>query len=180
MSEMAHLDGVRHRYVGANGICHHVAEAGSADADPVLILHGWPQHWYMARHLIPRLADHHRVLALDLRGFGWTDAPSAGYEKEELATDVLAVLDALGIDRVNLIGHDWGGWIGFLLSLRAPERIDRFLALGITHPWQSIGGDWRQLPRFAYQAPIITPGLGYALHRSGRIVRLALGSGFNG
>ncbi len=174
---MPHVDGVRHRFIGANGIVHHVAEAGADDGDPVLLLHGWPQHWYEWRHLIPALADRHRVLALDLRGFGWSDAPPWGYEKEQLATDVLAVLDALGIDRVKLVGHDWGGWIGFLLCLRAPERFDRFLALGIPHPWQTVGSGWRDLPRFWYQVPIITPGLGYALHRSGLFVRAALRSG---
>ncbi len=167
----------RHRFIGANGIVHHVAEAGADNGDPVLLLHGWPQHWYEWRHLIPALADRHRVLALDLRGFGWSDAPPWGYEKEQLATDVLAVLDALGIDRVKLVGHDWGGWIGFLLCLRAPERFDRFLALGIPHPWQTLGSGWRDLPRFWYQLPIITPGLGYALHRSGLLVRAALRGG---
>ena len=174
---MPHVDGVRHRFIGANGIVHHVAEAGADDGDPVLLLHGWPQHWYEWRHLIPALADRHRVLALDLRGFGWSDAPPWGYEKEQLAIDVLAVLDALGIDRVKLVGHDWGGWIGFLLCLRAPERFDRFLALGIPHPWQTVGSGWRDLPRFWYQVPIITPGLGYALHRSGLFVRAALRRG---
>jgi pimeloyl-ACP methyl ester carboxylesterase len=51
-----------------------------------------------------------------------------------LADDVLAVLDALGIDRVKLVGHDWGGWIGFLLCLKAPQRFERYLALNILHP----------------------------------------------
>ena len=167
-SELPHVDGVRHRFIGANGITFHVAEAGAGD-DVVLLLHGWPQHWYEWRHLIAPLAERHRVIALDLRGFGWSDAPRGGYAKEQLATDVLAVLDALGIERLKLVGHDWGGWIGFLLCLRAPERFERFLALGITHPWQTLGGGWRHLPRFWYQLLIITPGLGYALHRSGAL-----------
>jgi pimeloyl-ACP methyl ester carboxylesterase len=177
LTDLPHVDGVRHRFIGANGIVHHVAEAGADNGDPVVLLHGWPQHWYEWRHLIPELAERHRVLAVDLRGFGWSDAPPFGYEKEELASDILALLDALGIDRVKLVGHDWGGWIGFLLCLRAPERFDRFLALGITHPWQSLGGGWRDLPRFWYQQVIITPGLGYALHRTGLFVRAALRSG---
>ena len=174
---MPHVDGVRHRFVGANGIVFHVAEAGASDGEPVVLVHGWPQHWYEWRYLIPALAERYRVLALDLRGLGWSDAPDWGYEKEQMATDVLAVLDALGVDRVRLVGHDWGGWIGFLLCLRAPERIERFLALGITHPWQTIGGGWRQLPRFWYQLPVITPGLGYALQRSRVMVRAGLRGG---
>ena len=48
---------------------------------------------------------------------------------------MLAVMDELGLERVKLVGHDWGGWIGFLLCLRAPERFDRYLALNILHPW---------------------------------------------
>ena len=87
---------------------------------------------------------------------------------------MLAVLDALGLDRVKLVGHDWGGWIGFLLCLRAPERFERFLALNIPHPWQTLGGGWRQLPRFWYQQVIICPGLGYLLHRIGAFVRAML------
>lgn len=171
------IPGVTHRYVHARGLRFHVAEAGPPDGDPVLLLHGWPQHWYEWRHLVPELAKDHRVIALDLRGFGWSDAPRFGYDKESLATDALAVLDALGLDRVKLIGHDWGGWIGFLICIREPNRIDRFLALGITHPWQSFESGWRHLPRFWYQLVILTPGLGYALHRSGAFVRAALQRG---
>lgn len=159
------IDGVSHRWVEARGLRFHVAEAGSGE-DVVLCLHGWPQHWYEWRHLLSALSDRHRVLALDLRGFGWSDAPRRGYEKENLADDVLAVLDALGIERVKLVGHDWGGWIGFLLCLKAPQRFERYLALNILHPW--LGGLRSLLPygwRFTYQLVIMTPILGYQLHR---------------
>ncbi len=165
----AELDGVTHRTVRARGIEFHVAEAGSGE-DVVLCLHGWPQHWYEWRHLMPALADRHRVLALDLRGFGGSDAPRDGYEKEAMACDVLAVLDELGIERVKLVGHDWGGWIGFLLCLRAPRRFDRFLALNILPPWVSARAMLPHLWRFWYQWLILSPGLGYWLHRSGKFV----------
>ena len=128
MGEPPQVEGVSHRTVRARGLDFHVAEAGEGD-DVVLCLHGWPQHWYEWRHLMPALAAAgHRVLAMDLRGFGWSDAPAGGYEKEKMADDVLAVLDQLGLERVKLVGHDWGGWIGFLLALRAPDRFSRFLA----------------------------------------------------
>jgi pimeloyl-ACP methyl ester carboxylesterase len=155
--------------VRARGVDFHVAEAGSGD-DVVLCLHGWPQHWYEWRHLMPALADRHRVLALDLRGFGWSQATRDGYEKEEMATDVLAVLDALGVERVKLVGHDWGGWIGFLLCLRAPQRFERYLALNILPPWVSARTMAPHLWRFAYQWAILAPQLGYRLHRSGKFV----------
>ena len=170
MTEPPQVEGVAHRRVRARGIDFHVAEAGGGE-DAVLCLHGWPQHWYEWRHLMPALADRHRVLAMDLRGFGWSDAPRDGYEKEDMATDVLAVLDELGLERVKLVGHDWGGWIGFLLGLRAPQRIDRFLAMNIVPPWVNVRNVVSHAWRFWYQQAVLAPGLGYRLHRSGRFVR---------
>lgn len=174
---MPAVDGVSHRTVRARGLGFHVAEAGSGE-DVVLCLHGWPQHWYEWRHLMPALADRHRVLAMDLRGFGWSDAPPGGYEKENLADDVLAVLDALGIERVNLVGHDWGGWIGFLLCLKAPQRFQRYLALNILTPWlESRGALLPHAWRFAYQVANMAPVLGYELHRRGRFIPRVLVAG---
>jgi len=176
VSDLPHVDGVSHRTVRARGLDFHLAEAGSGD-DVVLCLHGWPQHWYEWRHLMPALAASHRVLALDLRGFGWSGAPRGGYEKENMATDVLAVLDELGLERVKLVGHDWGGWIGFLLCLRAPQRFERFLALNIVPPWVSARAMAPHLWRFWYQWLILSPGLGYRLHRGGRFVPKVLVGG---
>lgn len=105
--ELPHVEGVEHRFVEARGLRFHVALAG--DGDPLVMLHGWPQHWFEWRNLIPSLARRHRVICPHLRGLGWSDAPPAGYEKEELATDALTVLDALELDTVQLVGHDWGG-----------------------------------------------------------------------
>jgi pimeloyl-ACP methyl ester carboxylesterase len=151
------VEGVQHRFVDAGGLRMHVAEAGQGD--PLVLLHGWPQHWYVWRHQIPVLAQHYRVICPDLRGLGWTDTPPRGYEKENMAADVVNLLDALGLDRVKLIGHDWGGWCGFLICLRHPERVERFVALNIPPPWggkislQSLLG----LPRFWYQWLLASP-----------------------
>jgi pimeloyl-ACP methyl ester carboxylesterase len=177
--EMPEVDGVSHRWVKARGINFHVAEAGEGD-DVVLCLHGWPQNWFEWRHLMPELAaDGYRVLAMDLRGYGWSDAPSEpeGYLKEAMADDVLAVLDELGLERVKLVAHDWGGWIGFLLGLKAPQRFERHLALNILHPWVETRAMLPQLWRFAYQWVILAPGLGYRLHRGGRFVRRIIRAG---
>jgi pimeloyl-ACP methyl ester carboxylesterase len=157
-------------------VSFHLAEAGEGD-DVVLCLHGWPQHWYEWRHLMPALADRHRVIAMDLRGFGWSEAPADGYEKENMADDVLAVMDELGLERVKLVGHDWGGWIGFLLALKAPERFDRYLALNILHPWISRRKFAPHAWRFWYQWVILSPGLGYQLHRRGRFIPKVLVGG---
>ena len=169
MSQPPEIEGVSHHRVSARGIEFHYAEAGSGD-DVVLCLHGWPQNWYEWRHLMPALAGDYRVIALDLRGYGWSDAPPAGYEKESMADDVLAVLDALGIERVKLVGHDWGAWIGFLLALKAPQRFDRYLALNILPPWTTMRAMAPHLWRFWYQWLILSPGIGYRLHTSGKFV----------
>jgi pimeloyl-ACP methyl ester carboxylesterase len=156
---MPEVPGVEHRFVDANGLRMHVAEAG--EGEPVVMLHGWPQHWYEWRHLIPPLAERYRVICPDLRGLGWTDAPPAGYEKENLATDVLALLDAIGVDRFRLVGHDWGGWAGYLICLREPERVERYLALNIYPPFVRVTpGAVRRFWRFWYQWVIAAPGLG--------------------
>jgi pimeloyl-ACP methyl ester carboxylesterase len=176
VSDLPQVEGVSHRQVHARGLQFHVAEAGSGE-DVVLCLHGWPQHWYLWRRVLPALAGSHRLLALDLRGFGWSDAPPSGYEKENMADDVLAVLDELGLERVKLIGHDWGGWIGFLICLREPQRIERFLALGVPPPWTPVRPALRHVWRLAYQLPIAAPVLGEALHRRADIVPRTLVAG---
>lgn len=173
---MPQVEGVSQHTVRARGIQFHYAEAGSGE-DIVLCLHGWPQHWYEWRNLMPALADGHRVIALDLRGFGWTDAPEDGYEKENMADDVLAVLDELGIERVKLVGHDWGAWIGFLLALKAPQRFERYLSLNMLPPWTSMRAMAPHLWRFWYQWMILSPGIGYRLHRSGKFVPKVLAGG---
>jgi pimeloyl-ACP methyl ester carboxylesterase len=157
--ELPEVEGVEHRFVDVRGVRMHVADAG--EGEPVLMLHGWPQHWFEWRHLIPSLAKRYRVICPDLRGFGWTDAPERGYEKEELASDVAGLLVELGVERVKLVGHDWGGWIGFLLCLREPERFERHLALNIVPPFVPI--EARNLLsawRFWYQWVIAAPWLG--------------------
>jgi pimeloyl-ACP methyl ester carboxylesterase len=172
------LAGVEHRYVDVNGFRMHYAEAGAGE--PVLMLHGWPQHWYMWRHLIPVLSPGFRVICPDLRGFGWSEAPPGRYEKEQLADDILALMDALDLKRVRLVGHDWGGWVGFLLCLRAPERFDRYLVLNMTHPFQH--PDMRLIDtwRFWYQWLLASPWLGsWILRRVPDFVRKVLIGGMH-
>ena len=96
--------GVTHRYEAVNGIRLHYAEAG--EGEPVVLQHGWPQHWWMWRDFIGPLAERYRVICPDLRGHGWSDKPAHGYRKPELLDDVLALLDRLGIERVRWVGHD--------------------------------------------------------------------------
>jgi pimeloyl-ACP methyl ester carboxylesterase len=163
-SQPPEVDGVTHRYVEVPGARLHVAEAGQGP--PVLCLHGWPQHWWIWRKVIPALAEDRRVICPDLRGFGWSEAPAGPYEISEFAADMVALLDELGIDQVDLIGHDWGGYAGFLLCLNAPERVRSYLALGIVHPWfEPPKPSPQALQRSAYQFILATPLLGEGVLR---------------
>jgi pimeloyl-ACP methyl ester carboxylesterase len=171
------VEGMSHRHLDVDGVAIHVAEAGSGP--PVLLLHGWPQHWYVWRKIAPELAEDHRVICPDLRGFGWSDAPPGAYDKATLARDMIGVLDALELDRVELIAHDWGAWIGFILCLESPARFAHYLALNIVTPWPeppSLKG-LGLLVRLWYQVAIATPGLGQRLVRNENFIRRLITTG---
>ena len=161
------LPGVVHRYVGIPGIVLHAAEAGPADAPTIVLLHGWPQNWWIWREVIPVLADAGwHVLAVDLRGCGWSEAPARDMRKATMAADVAHLLDALGIDRFHLAGHDWGGWVAQLAAVEHPDRVQALTVLNIAALWTEPRVFLRHLPRFLYQPMVATPGLGPAAQRS--------------
>ena len=177
MSRPPEVRGVGHLYLDLpTGVRMHVADAGDPDDPVVVALHGWPQHWWLWRGVIGPLAERFRVYAPDLRGFGWSSpAPDGDYRKDRLADDVLALLDEEGVERAHVLGHDWGGYTGFLLARRAPERVTRLLACNVAPPWGI--SPVRALPhlwRFGYQAVVGAPGVGPALVRDGRMIRAGL------
>ncbi len=132
----------------------HVTEAG--DGPPVVMLHGWPQHAWMWRKVIPLLADRHRLICPDLRGFGWSGAPGTGYDGETFGADALALMDALEIERAHVIGHDWGGFAAFVMALHRPERVDRMVVLNTVPPW--VDPEPSQLPRTGYVLALAVAG----------------------
>jgi pimeloyl-ACP methyl ester carboxylesterase len=158
-ADIPHVAGVDHEFVSAGGLRSHVALAG--DGPPVLLLHGWPQHWYLWRDVIPVIAPHARVIAPDFRGFGWSEVPDSRYETTQLADDVIALLDELGVEEVTVAGHDWGGYVGFLLAMEHPTRVRSLLAANILPPWRP--RDRRRTLdawRFLYQPVLGTPWVG--------------------
>jgi pimeloyl-ACP methyl ester carboxylesterase len=167
LQPMPEVEGVEHIFVNAGGLRMHVATAGPADGEPVMLLHGWPQHWWLWRNVMPELAAAgYRVYAPDTRGFGWSEATEkfADYDKRNLARDFIALLDALEIDKVRLAGHDWGGFAGFLVSMIAPERVDRYFVFNITPPWLDprpfnpiVAA--KALAKLGYQVIMSTPGI---------------------
>ena len=93
-----------------------------------MLLHGWPQTWYEWRRVIGLLAGDFTVIAPDLRGFGYSGKPAAGYDAETMAAGLAALGDHLGLHDVTVIGHDWGAVFGYVYAAAAPEQVS---ALGI-------------------------------------------------
>ena len=102
-------------------------EAG--EGEPVLLLHGYPQSASCWRHQIPALAENHRVIAADWPGFGRAEPPdtAATYDAEVERIGMLA--DSFGLDRFNLVAHDYGGFLGLGYVQRHPERVMRLALL---------------------------------------------------
>ena len=176
---MPELDGVEHSYHDLpTGVRVHVAAAGLQDAPPVLLLHGWPQHWWAWRHVSRELSGELRLLCPDLRGLGWSGQPADDdFRKQRLADDAVALLDALGLERVLLVGHDWGGWAAILAALTAPERFSGLLALSIGHPWTPAKVALRHGWLLSYQLPLAAPIVGERVVRDGRYARGMLHNG---
>jgi len=143
-----------------NGIHIHVITVGEGPA--VVLLHGFPDtHMVWRKQVGVLAAAGFRVIAPDLRGYGRTDAPSEvrAYSLEQLRGDVIGLLDALHIEVASLVGHDWGGIIGWQLAALAPRRFRRFVALSTGHPSAIARAGILQRLRMTYVLGFAVPGL---------------------
>ena len=150
---------VTHRFINIDGNNIHIAESG--EGEPLLMLHGWPQHWYMWKKQIPFFAKQFKVIVPDIRGFGWSDAPDKGYTKDELADDLVKLIHSLGYKEVRLLSHDWGGWIGFIAAAKNPGLIKQHFATNIAPVWPKL--DLKLIPatiKLSYMVPISIPYFG--------------------
>lgn len=126
-----------HHHLEVNSIQLHVVEAGPAQGQAVVLLHGFPEFWYGWRHQIPALAKAGlRVLAPDGRGYHKSARPAgvAHYRMKNLRNDVVGLLDVLGLECVILVGHDWGAAVAWSVALHHPERVQKLAILNVPHP----------------------------------------------
>ncbi|QQK79303.1 alpha/beta fold hydrolase [Salicibibacter cibi] len=117
---------VKERILDVNGSDIHVVEQGEGPA--VLLLHGFPDSWYLWRHQIPVLAEAgYRVIAPDQRGFGESDKPAekGAYLMPALLDDILGVLDELDVKQTYIAAHDWGAIVGWMLAGMYPKKVKR-------------------------------------------------------
>ncbi|XP_019189177.1 PREDICTED: bifunctional epoxide hydrolase 2-like [Ipomoea nil] len=126
------MERIQHNTVSVNGINMHVAEIG--DGPAVLFLHGFPELWYTWRHQMLFLASKgYRAIAPDLRGYGDTDAPPSAdsYSVFHIVGDLVALLDALQLPEVFLVGHDWGAIIAWNFCMFRPDRIKALVNMSV-------------------------------------------------
>ncbi|KAL5701330.1 hypothetical protein ACHQM5_026676 [Ranunculus cassubicifolius] len=126
------MEGITHRQVIVNGINMHVAEKGEGPV--ILFIHGFPELWYTWRHQIIFLAAQgYRAVAPDLRGYGDTVSPTSieSYSILQIVGDLIALIGTLGVDKVFVVGHDWGALIAWYLCLFRPDRVKALVNLSV-------------------------------------------------
>jgi pimeloyl-ACP methyl ester carboxylesterase len=118
--------------VRANGADFNVARTGIGR--PILLLHGWPEFWLTWEPVMLRLADRFQLIAPDLRGFGDSDKPAGPFGAADHAADMAALLDALDLRRVGVVGHDVGGAIMQPLARSLPGRLTGLFFFDFVYP----------------------------------------------
>lgn len=188
MVEPQPITGFTSRYADVNGVRLHYVESevtdrGRPDRPTLILVHGWPQHHGIWSEVGPALAQDFHVIALDLRGHGWSEVVEpAGdaYDKRTLARDVEALIEHLGCQGAVLVGHDWGAFVSLLVASRRPDLTSGVVAVAIIAPWASVPA--RHLPAFAYQVVAGGPWGSWAHRALGQrflrlVFRLGAGSG---
>ncbi len=128
MSPVATIPGVDHQRVHVNGTELHYVSAGT-EGSPVLLVHGFPETWWTFHKLIPLLSEHHRVFAVDLRGFGDSAPAEAGHDSATAAEDVAALIAHLNLGPVHLTGQDISGPTTFRVAATHPELVQSYTAI---------------------------------------------------
>jgi pimeloyl-ACP methyl ester carboxylesterase len=123
---------MEHLTVKADGVAFHVARVGQGR--PLLLLHGWPEFWLTWEPVMKRLANRFTLIAPDLRGFGDSGKPDGPFGPDQHAADMLALLDALGLERAGVVGHDVGGAAMQPLARIAPERLAGLFFFDFVYP----------------------------------------------
>lgn len=123
---------IEHLSLRANGATFHVARAGTGR--PLLLLHGWPEFWLTWEPVMARLSADFTLYAPDLRGFGDSDKPAGRFGPDDHAKDLLALMDALDLARVGVVGHDVGGAVMQSLARAAPGRFAGLFFFDFVYP----------------------------------------------
>jgi pimeloyl-ACP methyl ester carboxylesterase/2-polyprenyl-6-methoxyphenol hydroxylase-like FAD-dependent oxidoreductase len=159
-----------HGYAILGDVRLHYVELGCGPL--VILLHGFPEHWYAWRYQIPALAAAgFRVVAPDLRGYNLSSRPAGveAYQIDRLAGDIAGLVAKLGAERASVAGHDWGGGVAWQFAMRYPHMLDRLAILNSPHPDRMLRAfrTWRQLRKSWYMFFFALPWLPEAVFRAG-------------
>lgn len=130
------LPGFTNHYATVNGARLHYVEGGSGRS--LVCLPGWPQTWYSFHPVAPALAQHYRVIIVDIRGMGSSDKPAGGYDKKTMAQDIYALVQHLGLGKVALLGHDIGGMVATSFAFNYPEATEKLIVADGSHPTEGM------------------------------------------
>jgi pimeloyl-ACP methyl ester carboxylesterase len=123
---------IEHQSIRAKGADFNVARTGTGP--PLLLLHGWPEFWLTWEPVMTRLASRFTLIAPDLRGFGDSSKPDGPYGPDQHAADMLALMDAFGVERFGVVGHDVGGAAMQPLARTAPARLAGLFFFDFVYP----------------------------------------------
>ncbi|WP_225770017.1 alpha/beta fold hydrolase [Inquilinus sp. Marseille-Q2685] len=126
------LENFEHRLVKPGDVNIHAVIGG--EGPPLVLLHGWPQTWWEWRKVMPELRKRHTVIALDLRGAGYSDSPETGYDKATMADDVHGAMQALGFQRYDVCGHDIGAMVALALAFKHRDAVTHLAILDAPLP----------------------------------------------
>jgi pimeloyl-ACP methyl ester carboxylesterase len=122
----------KHQMAKVNGLNLHYVIGGQGE--PLVLIHGFGQNWYMWNRLLPELSKHFTVIAPDLRGSGESDKPESGYDKKTMATDVHELVKQLGYDKINLVGHDIGLMVAYAYAAQFGNEVKKVALLDALIP----------------------------------------------
>jgi pimeloyl-ACP methyl ester carboxylesterase len=136
-------DNFKHHTDNANGIKIHYVMGGTGE--PLLLLHGFGQNWYMWNRLLPELSKHFLVIAPDLPGLGESGKPDSGYDKKAMAKDLHELMQDLNLKSINLAGHDIGLMVAYAYAAQYPTEVKKLALMdallpGVEPVWGQVRG----------------------------------------
>lgn len=131
----------KHAIANVNGVNIHYVIGGKGE--PLVLVHGFGQNWYMWNRLLPELSKHFTVIAPDLRGVGESDKPANGYDKKTMATDIHELVKKIGYEKINLAGHDIGLMVAYAYAAQYPNEVKKLALMdallpGIEPVWSQV------------------------------------------
>jgi pimeloyl-ACP methyl ester carboxylesterase len=145
----------RHETSEVNGVKIHYVIGG--EGEPLLLVHGFGQNWYMWNRLLPELSKHFTIIAPDLRGVGESGKPAGGYDKKTMAADLHSLVKKLGYKRICIAGHDIGLMVAYAYAAQYGEEVKKIALMdallpGIEPVWSQVKGQAWWFGFFGWQA----------------------------